>query len=98
MPRFKFRTARKKKRFNFIEDSTELLDSEILKNSHIEIFSNKKIILEGCINILEYEDDFLKLKLKKGSLLIMGSGFSISVFENENIIINGNISSIEFCI
>ena len=98
LAKFKFRTKKGKNKFNFITDNGELLNDEMIKGTHIEMFSNQKMILDGCQNIVDYQNDYVKLKLKKGNLTIMGTDFLISAFENENIVIKGNISSIEFCI
>ena len=97
MPKFKFKSAKKNK-FNFIKDQDEILNSEIIKGAHTEIFSNKKVILEGCQSIVDYQSDYLKLKLKKGFLNIFGTNFLITDFDNEKIVIKGNIVSIEFCV
>ncbi len=97
MPKFKFKSARKNK-FNFIKDQDDLLNNEILNGVHTEVFSNKKIIIEGCKKIAEYQENYVKLKLKKGFFAIMGSDFLITVFDNEKVIIKGNIASIEFCV
>lgn len=97
MPIFKFKTARKNK-FNFIKDRNEILDSQLLAGIHTEIFSNKKIIIEGCQSIVDYQNNYLKLKIKKGFLNILGNEFLITSFEEEKIVIKGNILSIEFCV
>lgn len=97
MPKFKFRSARKNK-FNFIKDRDEILNSDLVGGAHTEIFSNKKIIIEGCQSIVDYQNDYLKLKLKKGFLNIMGNEFLITAFDNEKIVVKGNILSIEFCV
>ena len=97
MPIFKFKTARKNK-FNFIKDRNEILDSQLLTGIHTEIFSNKKIIIEGCQSIVDYQNNYLKLKIKKGFLNILGNEFLITSFEEEKIVIKGNILSIEFCV
>ena len=97
MPIFKFKTARKNK-FNFIKDRNEILDSQLLAGIHTEIFSNKKIIIEGCQSIVDYRNNYLKLKIKKGFLNILGNEFLITSFEEEKIVIKGNILSIEFCV
>ncbi len=97
MPKFKFKTARKQEKFHFFTDGTDII-SDNINGSHIEIFSNNKIFLEGCMNIIEYEKEYIKLKLKKGCLLIMGNNFVIESFEGENIKICGNVISIEFCV
>lgn len=98
LSKFKFKTKKAKKKFNFITDSDEFLKEEISNNTHIEMFFDKKIIIDGCISIIDYQNDYLKLKLKKGNISIIGTNFIITNFENEKIIIKGKISSIEFCV
>lgn len=97
MPKFKFKSARKNK-FNFIQENNEALHSEIIKGSHMEIFSNKRIIIEGCSNIIDYQEDYIKLKFKKSYLNIFGTCFIINYFDENKIDINGNIVSMEFCV
>ena len=96
LARFKFK-SNKKNKINFLPRNEEVFQTE-MTHSHLEMFSNKKIILEGCKKILEYRDDFIKLKLKKGSVTICGSDFLISDFEMECVTVLGCISSLEFCI
>ena len=96
MAKFKFKSTKKNK-INFLSGKSDILQTE-MTDSHIEMFSNKKLILEGCKNILEYQDDFIKLKLKKGSVTICGSNFIISDFEMECVTVMGCVSSLEFCI
>lgn len=97
MPKFRFKSARKNK-FNFTVDKEELLSTQIIKGAHIEFFSNIKMIIEGCKAIVDYQNNYIKLKLKKGYVSIIGTDFLISTFENEKIIINGNIISFEFLV
>ncbi len=97
MPKFKFKSAKKHK-FNFIIDRNEIFNSDITSGIHIEIFSNKNAIVEGCKSIIDYGENYIKLKIKKGFLTLSGSEFIISSFEEERINIKGNISSIEFCV
>ncbi len=97
LPRFKFRSARKNK-FNFIKDRDEILSNDLISGAHTEIFSNKKIIVEGCQSIVDYRSEYIKVKLKKGFLSIVGNEFLITAFDDEKIIIKGNILSIEFCL
>lgn len=98
LPKFKFTTSKKNNKFNFITDKSEILNTEIINGTHIEIFSNEKIILEGCRGIIDYENNYIKLQLKKGHIIIIGTDFLISAFENERITVNGKIVSLEFCI
>ena len=96
MPKFKFKS--KKSKFNFFKNDDDILNSEIVKNAYSEIYSNKKIIIDGCKNLIDYKDDYIKLQLLKGSINIVGAEFKISTFQNERIEISGNILTIEFCV
>ena len=90
--------SKKKNKINLIKDSNEILSSDLLTGSHTEIYSNKKVIIEGCIGIIEYQNKLIKLKLKKGFLTLGGSDFLVLSFDNSKIDIKGNIQSLEFCI
>lgn len=98
LAKFRFKSKKGKNKFNFITDNSEILNNETIKGTHIELFLNQKMILDGCVCIIDYQDSYIKLRLKKGSISILGTNFSITNFENERITINGNILSIEFCI
>lgn len=98
MPKFKFITAKKKNKFNFFTDKSEILSNEIIGGTHIEMFSNKKMILDGCKGIVDYQNQYIKLKLKKGYLTVIGTDFLISAYESGAITVNGNITSLEFCV
>ncbi len=96
LSKFKFKSSKNK--FNFTIDKDALLSSQLIKGANIEIFSNKKMIIEGCHGIVDYQNDYLKLKLKKGFINIFGKNFLITTFEEEKIVVNGDIVSIEFCV
>lgn len=73
-----------------------IIDSDLLSGWHIEIFGKNQIVIEGCLGVFEYRDDYLHLKLEKGAIILCGTGFNISVFEEKRITVKGKISSIEF--
>ena len=98
LARFKFRSKKGRNKFNFITDNSEFLNNENINGTHIELFSNQKMILDGCVCIIDYQDSYIKLRLKKGSILILGNNFLITDFENQKMTIKGNIISIEFCV
>ena len=64
--------------------------------SKITINSNKEAVIEGCRNILEYEDDRIKLNLGNKTLQILGNSLSITSITISGVVIVGNISSLEF--
>lgn len=97
LSKFIFKT-KKKSKINLIKDSGEMLNSDLLLGSHTEIFSNKKVIIDGCLGIIEYQNNLIKLKLKKGFLTLNGTDFLVLSFDKVKIDIKGNIQSLEFCL
>ncbi len=83
---------------NIINDiySAELPYLAVGNQIHIEMFSNKRLVLDGDISVMEYTSDFICLKFKKGLLNIFGRALSINSVTHENILIIGHILSLEF--
>lgn len=96
MQKFKFNSKKEKSRFNFIFDKHDFLNNDVTLNPQIQLFSNRKMILYGCNKICDYRLNYINLKFKKGFLILEGENLIISTFEEEKIIINGKICSIEF--
>ncbi|MBE6727691.1 MAG: hypothetical protein E7562_03475 [Ruminococcaceae bacterium] len=96
--KLKIETGKKSEKIRFFSTADELLGSKIFKGCHIELFSNKEMILEGCIGVFEYTDCYIRLNLGKGAIILNGKELDISSFEEKIIVIKGEISSIEFCV
>lgn len=67
-----------------------------LGNSHISFTDNKKVQIEGCNSVIDYNENFITLNIGKRTLLLFGSGFEILDFTDNNITIIGVISRLEF--
>ena len=96
--RLKIERKKKKGGWNLLKGSDEIIDGNLLKGAHTEIFGDGKITVDGCTGVIEYRDTYLKLKLCKGNLIICGAGFDIVCFENRLITVKGKISSLEFSV
>lgn len=96
--RFIFPSNKNKHKLNLFENPDDFYDNEIIKGAQIQLFSNRRIIVDGCHGVFEYADDFIRLSLGKGSLLLFGKDFDILAFEGRLITVKGNITSIEFCV
>ncbi len=94
--RIKIEKTKKREKLNLF-GSEKVFDTSVLNGAHTEIFGNSRIVIEGCLGVYEYNDCYLKLKLTKGALIVNGSNFDISVFENSTITVNGKIDGLEFC-
>ena len=72
--------------------------SSALEGSRIEMFSNNEAIIEGCLGVYEYNENYLKLRISSGVLVIVGEEFNIVSFGDKTIVVKGKISSLEFCV
>lgn len=97
MSKIKFLSKKEKNKFSILPSKERVLPVE-LSDLHVEMFSNKEIIIDGCVGVSDYTDDYIKLKLKKGYFILFGSSFHIYLFEDETISIKGVIKNIELCI
>lgn len=94
--KLKIEKGKHKEKWNMSGLGDGIIDSDLLSGWHIEIFGKNQIVIEGCLGVFEYRDDYLHLKLEKGAIILCGTGFNISVFEEKRITVKGKISSIEF--
>lgn len=96
--KLKIEKSKKKSGWHLLSCSDDILDKDLISATHTEIFGNNKINIEGCLGVFEYTDTYLKLKLNKGTVILCGSGFDITYFEEKQITVKGKISSVEFCV
>lgn len=94
--KLKIEKPKKKQSSGILRHTDEIFDSSMINSTHTEIFGNEKISIDGCMGVYEYRDTYIKLKLRKGALILCGSGFDIVYFENRLITVKGKISSLEF--
>lgn len=94
--KLKIEKSKKKQKWSILKHTDEILDHSMMSSTHTEIFGNSKISIDGCMGVYEYRDTYLKLKLQRGSVILCGSGFDITYFENRLITVKGKISSVEF--
>lgn len=94
--KLKIAQKRKKNKWHLLNLSEEQPNCDILGSTHIEIYGNSKISIDGCLGVYEYRDTYLKLRLVKGTLILCGTDFNIVYFENKLISVKGRVSAIEF--
>ena len=84
--------------FSFLDEIIQKtgLPFDVLNNGfRIINFSNKSIFIEGFLNILIFEANLIKIKLKKGVIEIEGEGLKIKNMDMQTMIITGNILKLE---
>ena len=63
---------------------------------NVELYGNKRIIVESCKGVVDYCEDFLKLDLGELILKISGRDLVIESYVYEEIELKGEIVSLEF--
>lgn len=96
--RYRFKSSKKAPKVLLTEKSEHQTEMDLVRRPHTEIFSNKRLTVDGCVGVFEYREDFIKLRLQKGSMIVCGDCLTIICYENKMITIGGKLSSLEFCI
>ena len=63
----------------------------------MEIVSNRELTVDGCKGVAEYDEDFIKLNAKKGTVTVFGAELEIKSYSEAALFITGKIERIEFC-
>ena len=64
--------------------------------SQIVLSGNREAVVDGCHGVIEYEDDFIKLKIGRQVVKYTAQILQIKCMTGENVIIDGKILSVEF--
>lgn len=84
---------------NFREKLTEMLElpKEIVLNMpKLTMLGNGDLIIENYKGIVEYDKDVIRISTTSGIIKVSGLGIYIKEITSENIMIYGNILSLEF--
>ncbi len=60
-------------------------------------FSNKSVFIEGFVSIINFLEEEISIKLKKGIVKILGQKLKIKDMNKDSIVISGIITSCEIC-
>lgn len=93
--KLKIEKNRKMEKWKIFSIAKEEKDLTISPN--IEMLGNREIIIDGCEGVFEYSDSYIKIKIKKGVLILYGRDLNIVCFENSLISLKGKIETLEFC-
>ena len=86
-----------KEKLKLFGAALELSADPFSKLAEINLKGNREIIIDGCYGIIEYSDCLISVNIGNATLKLMGFDFCISDYSELNIIVRGNIKSIEFC-
>ena len=64
--------------------------------AHIELSGNREAVIDGCIGVLAYDEDIVRLALRGMIATFKGRGLQIKVLTHDSAIVAGFITAIEF--
>lgn len=74
----------------------ELPQEVVSKATKLTIIQNTSILIEGYKQIIDYYDDYIKIKLNSMDVLIDGKALDIKEITDSDLVIEGNIYSINY--
>lgn len=77
-------------------EKTENNDIVSFGDYYINFISNKKMIIEGCKSVTDYNDAFLSLNVGKRIISILGSNLQIVSYTENEITVTGTFFKLEF--
>lgn len=81
---------------SFINEKMEKLINKTRKHSAIQIYDNKTLTVEICMNIYEFNENCIKLELATSILIITGLELCMRNFNIYGVEISGDLHSITF--
>ena len=63
---------------------------------YVNFISNKKVIIEGCKSVTDYSEALISLNLGKRIISLLGSNIQIISYTENEIIVTGTFSKLEF--
>ncbi len=93
------KNKKEKSDVNLKEKLTEVLElpKEIMLNvPKLTLLGNKDLIIENYKGIVEYEENRVRVNTAIGVIKITGSNLTIREITSEDIMVNGEIISLEF--
>jgi len=93
------KTKRGEQKINLKEKMAELLELPkeiVLDLPKITMFGNKNLIVENYKGIIEYDNSRIRVNTGKGIIRVTGEGLIIKEITSEDLMIDGEILSLEF--
>lgn len=83
----------------FKEKFTEMLalpKEIVLDMPKITMLGNSQIIIENYKGIIEYDSERIRINTARGLIKIFGQNLEINTITNEEVLITGKVSNVEF--
>lgn len=79
-----------------VSDALEIPKDILLDLPRITLIGNLQVSIENHKGIIEYSNEYIRVKIKDGVIKVSGMDLVIKTIITEEIIITGKIASIDF--
>ncbi len=62
------------------------------------ICGNKEVSVDGCLGVIDYYENLIKLRIAGGEILFSGTGLRIVELTDSSALIKGTVHSVEFSV
>lgn len=87
---------KRNKKEKILDRLLEMPEEISKQETKITILGFKKILLENYINILEYQEFYIRIKISIGIININGFNMVLEEMNSDDILVLGDIDSIDF--
>lgn len=79
-----------------MERALELPVGSLSGAARMELFGNRRAVVEGCRGIIEYSEEVIRLNTGSGIIRFTGRSLSMSCLTEDTAVVEGQITTIEF--
>lgn len=79
-----------------MERALELPCGTLTSAARMELSGNRRVVVEGCRGILEYEEGQIRLSTASGEVRFMGRDLCMNCLTEDSAVVTGVILSVEF--
>lgn len=87
---------RKHNRIESIAELFEIPDDLIFDLPRMTLLGNKQLLIENHKGIIEYTTQIVRIRLKQGVVIVVGSNLSLGSLQVEQILVEGLIQSLRY--
>lgn len=84
------------KKHTLVGTFLQLPETSISNMAQIDLMSNREALIEGCKGVVEYNEDYIRLNLGNMGVRFCGRSLQLRSMNEECVIVEGFIQSIEF--
>ncbi len=77
-------------------EELQLPETAVHNTFTIEFHGESRVIIEGCMGILDYSDEYIAVNLGSKTVRFKGANMQMDTFFESQAVIKGNVISMDF--